>query len=167
MYGQSNMDIALNSEKWNSSKWGNDQTPNNLQLMVTNYGGKSRRRSRRCHCKHKHCKHKRSRGGTYSISSNGVADNAEKWNPKWGKDQTPSNLQQMVTNYGGKSRKHRRHNKRRTRGGYSSPYSSNLVNMGEVNSSGTSSNTSSNTSSTPESHTQNSSFSNSASSKHT
>ena len=167
MYGQSNMDIALNSEKWNSSKWGNDQTPNNLQLMVTNYCGKSRRRSRRCHCKHKHCKHKRSRGGTYSISSNGVADNAEKWNPKWGKDQTPSNLQQMVTNYGGKSRKHRRHNKRRTRGGYSSPYSSNLVNMGEVNSSGTSSNTSSNTSSTPESHTQNSSFSNSASSKHT
>ncbi len=157
MYGQSNADIATNSERWNSSKWGNDQTPSNLQLMVTNYGGKRSRR--RCHCKHKNCKHKRSRGGTYSISSNGVADNAEKWNPKWGKDQTPNDLQQMVTNYGGKrSRKHRR-----TRGGYYAVNNISALDAAPVNSSNGYSSSSTNNSSGPTAHTQKDSFTTSAS----
>lgn len=165
MYGQSNMDIATNSEKWNSSKWGNDQSPGNLQLMVTNFGGKSRRKSRRCHCKHKHCKHKKSRGGTYSISNNSVADNAEKWNPKWGNDKGNS-LQQYASTFGGKSRRrHRKHKK--SRGGYYAVSNISAQDAAPVNSStgysSVSSSSGSNNSSGPTAHTQKDSFTTSAS----
>ena len=47
MYSQSNIGVAIDAEKWDSSKWGSNQGAN-LQLVATNYGGKkSKRKSRR------------------------------------------------------------------------------------------------------------------------
>lgn len=46
MYSQSNIGVAIDAEKWDSSKWGSNQGAN-LQLVATNYGGKkSKRKSR-------------------------------------------------------------------------------------------------------------------------
>ena len=157
IYGQSPGGVADNVGEVSSSSSSNKS--------YTLSGGKSRRKSRGCHCKHKICKHKKLRGGTYSISGNSVADNAEKWNPKWGNDKG-NGLQQYASTFGGKSRRrHRKHKK--SRGGYYAVSNISAQDAAPVNSSNGYSSGSSpsgtNNTSGPAAHSQKDSFTTSAS----
>jgi DVNP family len=156
-YGfSSGSNIAETAEKWDVKHWGNNQSPGDLQLKVTNYGGKSRRRK-------KHRKgSRRMRGGIYSQSSVGVAQNVGDWNSKdWGQDQGP-NLQLYATTRGGRRRKGSRRRSKK-RGGYSGP--GGLSVSGDFNAEHVG--TSGSSSSGVQAHNQSNSASYSASANHT
>jgi len=93
IYSQSSGPVANNAGHWNDSKYGSDSGPS-LNLLATNYGGKSKRRGRKV------------RGGMNGASSSFASD-AGSWNvSKDGSDSGPS-LQLYATTRGGKSKKRR------------------------------------------------------------
>lgn len=156
-YGfSSGSNIAETAGKWDVKNFGSNQSPGNLQLAVTNYsGGRSRHRK-------KHRKgSRRMRGGIYSQSSVGVAQNVEDWNSKvYGANKGPD-LQLYATSIGGRRRKGSRR-KSKKRGGYYNPNNisaQDAAPVGPSNSSGSSSGV--------QAHSQSNSTNHSASANHT
>jgi DVNP family len=159
-YGfSSGPNIVATAARWDH-KWGNDQSPGDLQLVATNYsGGKSRR-----HKKHRKGSRKM-KGGIYSQSSVGVADNVGSWNSKeWGSNKGP-NLQLFATTHGGK-RKGSRRKSHKKRGGYSG-VSGNTVAADYTAAPFSQTNTTTQNSTTPQPHNQSTSANNSAAANHT
>jgi DVNP family len=160
-YGfSSGSNIAETAVKWDSKNWGNNQSPGNLQLEVTNYsGGRSRR-----HKKHRKGS-RRMRGGIYSQSSVGVAQNVEDWNSKiYGPNKGPD-LQLYATSIGGRRRKGSRRRSKK-RGGYFNPSNISAQDAAPVGSSMSSVSTASNSSGVQGHSSSNSAFKASATSSH-
>lgn len=115
IYSLGNADIAANAVRVHDIK----TSPQNMQLIASNYGGRTRRRRLRggnhgvaenaapvgnknyMGGKRRRSKksRRRMRGGIYSQGSSGVASNASNWNSKaWGMDQG-DNLQEIASQY--------------------------------------------------------------------
>ena len=119
MNGASSNGVASDAGAWNSKLDGNDghRGSPSLNIVATNYGGKSKRR--------------KMRGGFYGQDVSGLS-NAGSWNSKTegndGHRGSPS-LNIVATNYGGKSKK-KRSKRRKMKGGMYGQDASGLANAG-------------------------------------
>lgn len=126
MYGQGSGDLAGISEPVHGIKTSNMD----MNLLVTNYGGKKRRRSKK-------------RGGMYGQGSGDLSNISERVH---GIKTSDTDMNLLVTNYGGKnskrskkSKKNRKSKKRKMRGGiYSQALGNVAAQAGSVPSSGNS-----------------------------